>query len=97
MMKQHEADDTLTLFTRISERFARIRDELIAYRERRRARHAQFLSDRDHNFLLILVLCALAVMLLDKYIPDWLNTVAWVTLLAALIFVWVRRFFRKAY
>lgn len=97
MMKQNKADETITLFTRVSERFASIRDELIAYRERRRFTHAQFLSERDYNMLLILVVCALAAMLLDKYMPVWLDTALWIALLAALIFVWLRRFFRKAY
>jgi len=89
--------DTQTLCGQIQEKLMDIREKLAVYGERRRWRHVQWLNDMDYNLLLILVLCMVGAMLLDKYMPGWLRLVIWAVLLGSTIFVWLRRFFRKAY
>ena len=95
--RKKAGDDTITLCARISEHLTNIREELAAYRERRRFRHAQLMRDRQDILILILIGCAWAAMLLDKYMPAWLDIAVWAALLAASIPVLVRRFRRKAY
>lgn len=76
---------------------SRVREKLAVYMERRRLRYAQFLNDKDWDLLFLIVLCAVGVMLFEKYMPAWLRLVVWAALLGGAIYCVGRRFFRRAY